>query len=915
MPPVKTHAYVCSHTHWDREWYGTFQQFRMRLVRLTDRLLELLKHDPDYRYWNFDGQTIVIEDYLEIRPERRDELEEHLRSGRITVGPWYVLPDEFLISGESAIRNLQRGCRIAASYGQRPELGYTPDMFGHFSQMPQLLSQFGLRVVFLWRGLSGRDLPTEVLWRSPDGSELVAVRAQDHTGYCNATLIIGHLPPEVRDEFKPHDPLWDKPEIAARAMKAIAESARRRATGPCVLLLNGVDHMEPQPTLPEILRRANELCPDVEFVHATFNDFARAVLAENKPLDVIEGEQKDTCRSPIGGGIVLPNVLSSRMYLKQQNQECMTALERWAEPTSVFAHMLGLDYPEAFLDKAWQYLLRNHPHDTIGGCSRDEVHDQMETRFQWALDIADTLTQQNMAHIASKLDTSALADDEAAVAVFSPLNWPVTGSVDVQIELDADYLARTGHSVRPETVHAAVRGLDLRHWDGSKPRYQVRDVEYAVVNRNYASGFATARTVVRCHLTLDVKDLPALGYRLYRVRPAKKQRIERGSLVTAPDTMENPYLWVQVNPNGSLRIRHKASGCTFDGCNVFEDGGDNGDGYTYSPPKYDEVHTTQAANARVAVIEDGPAAAAFRIDYDWELPVGCTPDRQHRSDEARRLPVSTVVRLGANARRVDIETTVHNCIRDHRLRVLFPTYLGTETCFSEGQFDVVERPIGIAQPSEEVWKEDQPRDYPQQSFCDVTNGDVGLGIVNFGLPEFAVTDNPSHTICLTLLRAVAYLGAGPFPNTIIGGAGPNMDTPGAQCQRSFAFRYAIVPHERGPLNVQREAHQHNVGVKAFVTGKHDGTLPSELSFAQAESRHCVLSALKKADGSDKIEARFWNPSDEPDEVALDLHVGIAQAREVNLLGEEVCGEVDPRRVGVPPKRIVTVALCPNGPRG
>lgn len=905
---MKTRAYVCSHTHWDREWYGTFQQFRMRLVRLTDRLLDLLRDDPEYRYWNFDGQTIVIDDYLEIRPERREELEAHLRSGRITIGPWYVLPDEFLISGESMVRNLQLGFRTAAAYGQRPGLAYTPDMFGHISQMPQLMSQLGLKVAFIWRGLVGRHLPTEVTWRSPDGSEILAVRAQEHTGYCNATLIIGHLPPEVREEFQPHDPLADKPAIAANAMKAIAESAQQRATSSCVLLLNGVDHMEPQPTLPEILRLANERCPDIEFEHATFNGFAQAVLADAKPRDVIEGEQKDTCISKIAGGIVLPNVLSSRIYLKQQNQACMTELERWSEPTSVFAHLLGFEYPEAFLDKAWEWLLKNHPHDSIGGCSRDEVHDQMETRFQWALDIAQTLTEQNLANIASSIDTSALDDNERAVAVFNPLNWPVTGTVDVAIELDTDYLARTGHAVRPETVHAAVRNLDLRRWDGVRVTHQLKAVEYAVVNRNYEPGFATARQVVRSQLALEVKDLPALGYRLYRVRVAGKQRIMRGRLVAEPTTLENKYLCVQVNPNGSLRIRHRATGCTFDGLNVFEDGGDNGDGYTYSPPKYDEVHTTQAANARVAVIEDGPAEAAIRIDYDWELPVSCTPDRQQRSTETRRLPISSIVRLGANSKRVDIETTVDNCTRDHRLRVLFPTFLGTEVCYSEGQFDVVERPILIRQPADEVWKEDQPREYPQQSFCDVNDEEVGLGVINFGLPEFAVKENRAHTICLTLLRAVAYLGAGPFPNTIRGGAGPNMATPGSQCQRTFTFRYSIVPHEGGPLNVQREAHQHNVGVRAFVTGKHNGSLPAEHSFAKADSKHCILSALKKEHGTDRIEARVWNPSTDADQLALGLDADIASAQEVNLLGEPVGDDIDPRSVSMPGKRVFTVAL-------
>jgi len=882
----------------------------MRLVKLTDKLLDLLDHDPEYKFWNFDGQTVVLEDYLEIRPERREDLERHVRGGRILIGPWYALPDEFLISGEATIRNLQRGFRMAEELGCEPELGYLPDMFGHISQMPQILTRFGLKAAFIWRGLSREGLDTEVIWQAPDGSEIFTVRCQEYCGYCNATLHINHLPPEVREEFAPHDPLIEKPEIAARAFKAIADTARAGATGPCVLLLNGIDHMEPQPELPEILRIANEEYSDeVEFIHATLNQFARAVLEHNEPKETVHGELKDTVRSSIGGGIVLPNVLSSRIYLKQQNQACQTALERWAEPTSVFAHLLGFDYPEAFLDKAWQWLLKNHPHDSIGGCSADAIHDQMETRFAWALDIAETLTEENLFNICSTIDTSALNDDEVAVAVFNTLSWPMSDGVDVQIDLEGAYLQRLGVGLRPETAQAAVRGLELCNWDGSPVRYQVSRVEYDVVNRNYLAGMATARPVARVHVSLDADDIPPLGYRLFRARPARKPIIHRGDLVTAPNTMENEFLKVKVQSNGALRITHKESGAVFENCNLFEDGGDNGDGYTYSPPRFDQVFTTQAEAARVALVHDGPAEAAFRIDYAWPLPNGCTPDRQHRSAETTELCVSSLVRLGAKSRRVDIETTVENTVRDHRLRALFPTCLETDRCFSEGQFDVVERPIHVEQPAPKIWKEDQPREYPQQSFCDVSDGSLGLAVVNLGLPEFHVTDDPSHTVCLTLLRAVKYLGAAQFANTIHGGAGPNMETPGSQCRRTLVFRYAVMPH-RGVWvegDVQRQAHQHNVGAKAFTFERHDGPLPAETSLARAESERCILSALMKERQGARIVARVWNGTDDPDDVSFDLHGGVGRVAEIDLRGRNVPDGLLGPKVAVAPKRILTVA--------
>ncbi|MCJ7723808.1 MAG: hypothetical protein MUP03_06715, partial [Anaerolineales bacterium] len=109
--------HLISHTHWDREWYLTFQQFRLKLVHLIDGLLEILESDREYRHFMLDGQTIVLDDYLVMRPEREAALRGHIRTGRILVGPWHILPDEFLVSPEATIRNLLEGERTARRYG------------------------------------------------------------------------------------------------------------------------------------------------------------------------------------------------------------------------------------------------------------------------------------------------------------------------------------------------------------------------------------------------------------------------------------------------------------------------------------------------------------------------------------------------------------------------------------------------------------------------------------------------------------------------------------------------------------------------------------------------------------------------------------------------------------------------------
>ena len=145
-------VYVVPHTHWDREWYATFETFRAQLVELWDQLLELTEADPDFRFL-MDGQTVVIDDYLEVRPEARSRLERAVRSRQIQVGPWYTLPDEFLVSGETLVRDLQRGIASAEAHGGSMRAGYLPDSFGHAAQMPQLYHQLGFRYAAVWRGV------------------------------------------------------------------------------------------------------------------------------------------------------------------------------------------------------------------------------------------------------------------------------------------------------------------------------------------------------------------------------------------------------------------------------------------------------------------------------------------------------------------------------------------------------------------------------------------------------------------------------------------------------------------------------------------------------------------------------------------------------------------------------------------
>ena len=416
---------VIPHTHWDREWYASFQQFRIRLVHVMDDLLDLLERDPSYTHFNLDGQTIVLTDYLEIRPEKRDLLKKLITGRRLGVGPWYVLPDEFLVSGEALVRNLTFGHRLAGEFGHVQKVGYIPDTFGHISQLPQILQGFDIPFAMHFRGLDEGDLKSELWWESPDGSRVLLRHLPVGFGYSNASA------------------LADDPIVAAADLNAIAKFETLRAGSSVLLAMNGTDHMPARQDLPLILKTANrDFGNEFIFRQVSLEDYFRALVKSlgKKVLQTVYGELRDSNRTPDRDNRLLPHILSSRIYNKMQNERAQTMLERWAEPWSAIAWLGGEEYPEAFLRKSWEWLLQNHPHDSIGGCSLDAVHAQMETRFAWSQEISEEITRERFELIARQIDLSGLKEDEAALIVFNNLPWPVEQGITVDIDLWNSYL-------------------------------------------------------------------------------------------------------------------------------------------------------------------------------------------------------------------------------------------------------------------------------------------------------------------------------------------------------------------------------------------------------------------------------------------------------------------------------------------
>lgn len=859
--PLTLH--VVSHTHWDREWYQPFQVFRLRLVDLIDHLLEILEADPAFKHFHLDSQTIVLEDYLQIRPEARARLEGHIRAGRIAVGPWYQLNDEFLTSGEATVRSLLVGSRIAREFGGEAlmDVGYLPDQFGHISQMPQILAGFGIDNAVIGRGYQLRDgRHIEFKWESPDGTQ--ALTSLMAWWYNNAQYI-------------PKDP-----DEAVRFVLDLRDRMRAHSHASHLLLMNGVDHLEPQAHIGQLIQQVNARLeergiPD-RLVHSSLHAYLHALkdeLQQASPVyEVKQGELRED-----RGGAVLAGTLSTRMYLKQANYRAQTCLERYAEPLSAYARVNGAQYPADALRFAWKLLMQNHPHDSICGCSIDQVHNEMLPRFDQVVQVGEELTERALDCLTGRDRALGAPEAPGAVTVFNTLNWERTDPVRVTLDFA---LGPPGRGNAPRDDSRAPSAFLLLGPDG-------QEVPYAVTRRE-----TLLRTVTNPHeLPLDqwvhavtiefvAKDVPACGYATYRIQ-----------VVQSPPQYP-------AQPRGFVPTSHIE----------LEDCGDVGDEYLHRKPLRDEVFG-EGVTYRPDSIETNAVRATRSHTVDLHLPVSATEDRQARSAAKTACRVVTRMTHWADVPRIEFETTVDNTAKDHRLRVRFLQYRHRENprSVAETAFDVVERPL----ENPDVAHGAAPFN-SQMHWCALMGADdrgelATLTVVNRGLPEYEAfyepttdPEDPSHgTIALTLLRCVGQLSGR--------GDGPGIPTPGAQCLGTHTFHYALLETAGDWIEgeVWKQAHQFAVPLLAVHHAAADR--PLRRSFLQVEPGCLIVTAVKRAEDRDTLIVRFFNTVAKSVQGTAEMQ-GAARCRLVNLderpVSEWIAGGRWTGEVG--PKQIVTL---------
>ena len=843
--------HVISHTHWDREWYRPFQVFRARLVGLIDALLDLMEARPEYAFFHLDGQTALLEDYLEIRPEQEPRLRRLISAGRILVGPWYTQPDEFLVSGEAVVRNLLRGRRLAQSFGGCMDLGYLPDTFGHTGQMPQILAGFGFPAAILFRGITHDHVPSAFTWRGADGTAVLTIKMPDDTAYSN--FFYG-----MQTSLAAGDPTnWELADRQLHKLRAVTEST---ATCDQLLWMDGVDHVYPNPRTPALIERANAMLPGAQVVHSTLPAYVQAVLDADPDLVEQVGELRHANRAWRFQAL-LANVASSHIRIKQANHKCQTLLEKVGEPLSAFAWLLGSAYPRPYLDLAWKYVLQNHAHDSICGCSIDQVHRDMQHRYNQVSQLGSIVQEETLGALASQVDTSFVAPSDSAFVIYNGTRYPRTGTTVVEVPVDTDML-------HPLVIHSST---------GQVVRHQVLSVVESAPLRQPCYNVPTRHRRRIYRLALEPGDLAPYSLTAFSVRTITGPDRPQGTLFTGPRTMENALLRATVENDGSLTLVHCATGRTHTGLLVFENGGDGGDGWQWVPPQHDAVYLSTGTPVDVARIHDGPQMAAMRLTLQFRIPARLLPTafesdpaKMLRSGEMAALPIEITLSLAAESPRLEIGVALDNVALNHRLRLLLPTDIAADTCFADGAYDVIERPI--AQPDSHDWREPQLGTYPHHSFVGLADDSGGLAVFTAGTPEYEVIDDPQRTIAITLLRAFGR-GAGE-PHEYIDSQEPGDHT----------YHLALYPFagswEEG--EIVRESRLWAMPPIAWEAQAQSGALASGRSLLSITGSGIDVTAIKLCEARDTLLVRCVNLSGATQAATVALAAPIREAYRLTL---------------------------------
>lgn len=903
---------VISHTHWDREWYMPFEAFRVKLVDLIDRLLVTIKKYPDFIF-HLDAQTVVLEDYLEIRPENAGILKKYIKNGNIIVGPWYLQNDFYLTSGEATIRNLIEGRRISAAYGVQSKAGYAPDQFGNISQLPQILRNFGIDNVIFGRGYTftekdeagnhrHKSMPSEFLWRGPDGTEALAIHMR--YWYNNA------------QRFSENE---ETALLLCETMKRLFDGI---SAVPYVLMMNGVDHLEAQDNLPPILAKLNENLKDGDTIRQyVFDDYISDVkryISENKKeLFVHEGELRSG-----GDWEILKGTLSSRPYLKIANVAAQNMMECKLEPIYAMLDTFKIknSAPEGFFGYLWRQLMKNHPHDSICGCSRDEVHSHMEDSYKKIMETANVMYERAVNTAAAHLGIKGFSDENYIILAANTTESEFSGFVSVRL------MFLKSEKVEKFAITDAAG----------------KDVEFKVISKS--PGTRNVFSPVNLpgnidvdiyHIYLEAKNIAPFSFTGFIVRPGSGKPEKLAQNKAGAPVIENEFLRLDADKAGNVALTDKTRKKTYDNFIYLEENYDRGDSYVYNnegAPPFFSSDPAIAAKTKVISVENNEYTQTCRILYELVVPAEYDYANTKRSRASAVCSVGLDLTLKKYDQKLYVSYRIDNRAKDHRIRLVFNPGIQTENSTADIAFDIV------THSTDSHFFNTMSKTLPNTSFAalDDEKSGTGVAVLSKGQHEYEhLTDVENKSaLAFTVVRSTGFITHSGRPDEIVG------DTflcPQNQLLREISGEFAVLcfdgdvsrvlPKQSKAFRNPPEVYFTSCDPKKFSGGRTavQDTRLEELFYLpdpyRAKKIPCgapalslgnpdiTVSAYKISEDRKACILRLFNPTNAAQNCAVKIKGKIQKSRMDESAGEPIRkNESGEAEITLKPKEIVTLRI-------
>lgn len=808
--------YIVPHSHLDREWYRTFQENRVKLIRFMDDLLDTMEEDPTYTFYSLDAQTSFIDDYFEIKPYNKKRFRKLVQEGRLPIGPWYVQPDEHLPTAEGIIRNMLISKQISDTYADYNRVGYVPDSFGQSAAFPTLLKGFGVDTAVFYRGFAEEDSKfNDFIWEGMDGTQILSNWLP--IGYGNAMFLN---------------------EDEANNMKVIEENIELLEARSCsenYLMMCGSDQSFIKKFLPETVRRLNEVYKDKNcyFLLATPQHYMDAIRGQQESLDIVYGELRKGKRSRTHNSIS-----ATRMDIKNENFFSERKYLRVLEPLSALCEHLGMPDDQELIERGWKYIIENHAHDSICCCCTDDIHRELRMRYLYANQLADYLINEKL----EGLHEHICYGEELGrpILLFSSCAHHRTQIVEVDVYVKEEIFAIFDR-----------KGNELPYDIISRESFNLKDtkVSFTPIPDDY---YMKTRIRIQCTTS-------AFGYETVYIREGTVPKKQEAYYVEDERTLSNELIRVRIEEDGSWTIDDLIHGQSYPHQHIFYDDGNAGDEYDYSPSCNDYAVTSLHALKKIELIENTPLCASLKLTYELSIPE--TTNNECRSENCVPLFLESILEVKAQDPVLYVRTTIHNDAENHRIQVRFDAGRRIDNHFADVQLGelVRENEFNLTQESEQCWHERYYPVFSAHKYCGVENSDkLGFILMNRGIPQYEVYQEETTQMALTLLSSVGYMGNTDLKYRPGRRSGSTDATPESQMKGIYTWEYAFMPIAQGVDRVRSgENYVNPIQAYAFVEFSNEGNLPDRLDLVQSED--VQISCFKTAQNGHIL--RILNPYD------------------------------------------------------